>query len=90
VNALSTHLRTVGDTAPPPSDVREARIYLLRDFVYDALSPVANDFEAVRLCLCNDDDLGARYHLNRAIKCVRAAAATFRELEALNAKQAAP
>ncbi len=31
----------------------------------------------------NDDDAGARYHLKRVVECVKAAASTFRELEAL-------
>ena len=38
---------------------------------------------AARGTLANDDDVGARYHLKRTIACVKAAAATFKELEAL-------
>jgi hypothetical protein len=63
--------------------VLEARATLLRDFVFKALAPVESDSAAARLCLKNDDDAGARYHLKRVVECVKAAAASFRELEAL-------
>jgi hypothetical protein len=66
--------------APSAGDVRAA---LLRDFIFEALAPVERDSAAARLCLANDDDVGARYHLRRVIDCVKAAAATFKELEAL-------
>jgi hypothetical protein len=62
------------------SDVRAA---LLWDFVFEALAPLESDAPATRLCLKNDDDAGARYHLKRVVECVKAAASTFRELEAL-------
>ena len=55
----------------------------LRDFIYQALAPVEADAAAARFCLSNDDDPGARYHLKRVVDCVKAAASTFRELEAL-------
>ena len=61
------------------SDVRAA---LLRDFVFEALAPLESA-AAARLSLKNDDDAGARYHLKRVVECVKAAASTFRELEAL-------
>ncbi len=64
-------------------DVQHARASLLRDFVFEVLAPVESDSAAVRLCLTNDDDWGARYHLKRVVECVRAAVSTFRELEAL-------
>jgi hypothetical protein len=64
-------------------DIRDARAGLLRDFVFEALAPVESDAPATRLCLKNDDDAGARYHLKRVVECVKAAASTFRELEAL-------
>jgi hypothetical protein len=64
-------------------DIRTARAALLRDFVFEALAPVACDSAAVRLCLQNDDDAGARYHLKRIVESVKAAASTFRELDAL-------
>jgi hypothetical protein len=64
----------------PNQDIRSARAVLLRD---KALAPVESDAPAVRLCLKNDDDAGARYHLKRVVECVKAAAASFRELEAL-------
>jgi hypothetical protein len=61
-------------------DIRDARAGLLRAFIFEALASVESD---VRLCLKNDDDAGARYHLKRVVECVKAAASTFRELEAL-------
>ena len=33
--------------------------------------------------LSNSDDAGARYHLARVVKCVKAAATTLNELEGL-------
>jgi hypothetical protein len=72
----------------PPADVsqiaagsstRDVRASLMRDFIFEALEPVERDSAAVRLCLANDDDVGARYHLKRVVECVKAAAATFRE-----------
>jgi hypothetical protein len=65
------------------SDNRDVRASLLRDFIFEAMDPVERDSAAVRLCLTNDDDVGARYHLKRVVECVKAAAATFKELEAL-------
>jgi hypothetical protein len=65
------------------SDNRDVRASLLRDFIFEAMEPIERDSAAARLCLANDDDVGARYHLKRAIACVKAAAATFKELEAL-------
>jgi hypothetical protein len=35
------------------------------------------------LCLRNDDDAGARYHLTRIIAGIKAAASTFGELQEL-------
>ena len=67
----------------PAGDVREIRTALLRDFAYEALGPAEIDVAAARLCLRGDDDTGARYHFRRAVAAVRAAAETFRELEAL-------
>jgi hypothetical protein len=64
-------------------DVRQVRASLLRDFVFDVLAPVESDSAAARLCLKNDDDAGARCHLKRVVENVKAAASTFRELEAL-------
>ena len=65
------------------SDNRDVRASLLRDFIFEAMDPVERDSAAARLCLANDDDVGARYHLKRVVECVKAAAATFKELEAL-------
>jgi hypothetical protein len=62
---------------------RDARAALLRDFIFEAMGPVERDSAAARLCLQNDDDAGTKYHLKRVVECVKAVAATFRELEAL-------
>jgi hypothetical protein len=71
-------------------DIRAVRASLYRDFVFEALAPAEGDSAAVRLCLRNDDDVGARYHLQRLIGSVKAAATTFRELEALKAETVPP
>ena len=55
--------------------------------MFEAMAPVEGDSAAVRLCLKNDDDAGAGYHLKRVVECVKAAASTFRELEALGGGQ---
>jgi hypothetical protein len=65
------------------SDIRDVRADLLRDAIFEMLEPVEHDSAAARHCLYNYDDVGARYHLKRVVECVKAAAATFRELEAL-------
>jgi len=75
---------TAPESSPDPAqDLREVRAGLLRDFVFEALQPVENDNAATLLCLKNDDDAGAKYHLKRVVECVKAAVKTFRELEAL-------
>ena len=75
--------------AVPATDIRNEQAALLRDSVFETLYPVERDSAAARLCLENNDDAGARYHLRRVVECVKAAASTFRELEALTAKEAA-
>ena len=64
-------------------DVRQVPASLLRDFVFEVLAPVETDSAAARLCLKNNDDARARYHLKRVVENVKAAPSTFRELEAL-------
>ncbi|HME86143.1 MAG TPA: hypothetical protein VKG91_16745 [Roseiarcus sp.] len=64
----------------------DARASLLRDFIFEALAPVRHDAAAARLCLRNDDDKGAEYHLRRVVSAVKAAALTFRELETLSGR----
>lgn len=66
-------------------NIDDVRADILRDFIFEALAPVELDAGAARLCLRSNDDVGTRYHLKRAIECVKAAAATFKELEALAA-----
>jgi hypothetical protein len=71
------------------SDSHDIRASLLRDFIFEAMGPVEHDSAAVCHCLSNNDDVGARYHLKRVVECVKAAAATFRELEALTSDHSA-
>jgi hypothetical protein len=52
-------------------DIRDARAGLSRDFIFEALAPVESDAPATRLCLKNDDDAGARYHLNGLSNALR-------------------
>lgn len=66
-----------------PETVLDVNAAQLRDFIFEALTPVESDAAAARLCLKNDDDPGARYHLKRVVECVKAAAKTFRELDGL-------
>ena len=73
----------MSSTTEAIQDIRDARAGLLRDFIFEALAPVESDAPATRLCLKNDDDAGARHHLKRVVECVKAAASTFRDLEAL-------
>jgi hypothetical protein len=69
--------------AAPSAEIAAERVSLLRDFIFEALAPVERDSAAARLCLANDDDAGARYHLKRVVECVKAAATTFKELQTL-------
>lgn len=80
-------MTALGVIDAPAADLRDAQAALLRDFVFEALYPVERDSAGARLCLENNDDAGARYHLKRVVECVKAAASTFRELEALTADQ---
>ena len=64
-------------------NIQAVRTGLLRDYVFEALGPVECDVGSARLCLRNDDDAGAKYHLKRVVECVKSAALTFNELEAL-------
>jgi hypothetical protein len=70
-------------------DIDTVRADLMRDFIFETLAPVERDAGAARLCLQNNDDAGSRYHLKRVVEHVKAAAATFRELEALTRDSAA-
>lgn len=66
-------------------NIDDVRADLLRDFIFEALAPVELDAGAARLCLRGNDDTAVRYHLRRLVECVKAAAKTFRELEAVTA-----
>jgi hypothetical protein len=70
-------------TSAYAQDVRAGRAALSRDFIREVLAPVERDARAARLCLRNDDDAGARYHLKRVIAGVKAAASTLGELQEL-------
>jgi hypothetical protein len=79
-------LAPADDAVAASPSLAAVRASLLRDFIFEALGPVERDSAAARLCLTNDDDVGARYHLKRVVECVKASAATFKELEALLGK----
>ena len=70
-------------TSAHAQDIRAERAALLRDFIREALAPVERDVRAARLCLRNDDDAGARYHLKRVVAGVKNASSTFGELQEL-------
>jgi hypothetical protein len=74
---------------PNGQNIDAVRADLMRDFIFETLNPVERDAAAAKLCLSGNDDVGARYHLTRVVECVRAAAKTFRELEALTAPRSA-
>jgi hypothetical protein len=63
--------------------VRDVRIRLARNDIYDALCPIARDSEAALLCIENDDNEGLRHHLARVVDGVRKAGAKHKELRAL-------
>jgi hypothetical protein len=75
-------LAPAADAVAASPSLAAVRASLLRDFIYEALEPVERDSAVARLCVANDDDVGAKYHLKRVVECVKAATATFRELEA--------
>jgi hypothetical protein len=63
--------------------VRDVRIRLARNDIYDALCPVSRHAEAALLCLDLDDDVGLQHHLGRVVDGVRKAGAKHKELKAL-------
>jgi hypothetical protein len=63
--------------------VRDVRIRLARDDIYDALGPVSRHSEAAILCLELDDDEGLEHHLRRVVGGVRKAAQKYQELQVL-------
>jgi hypothetical protein len=82
-------MTTAAKPTQPAENAREECAHLLRGFVFEVLGPVGNDSDAARSSLANNDDVGARYHLQRVVSSVKAAAATFRELEELKAHETA-
>jgi hypothetical protein len=85
------------DDAPAPVDrrtstsglsvaVREVRIRLARNDIYDALCPVSCHAEAALLCIEAADDDGLEHHLRRVVDDVRKAAQKHKELRALLAE----
>jgi len=63
--------------------VRDARIRLARNDIYDALGPVSRHSEAALLCLELDDDEGLKHHLRRVVEGVRKAGQKHKELGGL-------
>jgi hypothetical protein len=63
--------------------VRDVRIRLARNDVYDALGPVSRYAECALYCLELDDDEGLELHLRRVVDSVRKAAGKHRELRVL-------
>jgi hypothetical protein len=82
----STITENPAASARPAGAIRDVRAALLRDFIFEALEPVARENDAALLCLQNDDDVGARYHLKRVVARVKVAASTVRNLEALTCR----
>jgi hypothetical protein len=68
--------------------VRDVRIRLARNDIYDALCPVSRHAEAALLCLELEDDAGLEHHLGRIVGDVRKAAQKHKELRALLAAPA--
>jgi hypothetical protein len=66
--------------------VRDVRIRLARNDIYDALCPVSRQAEAALLCIEADDDDGLEHHLRRVVNDVRKAAQKHKELRALLAE----
>ena len=76
-------MTTLGPAGSPPTEATDVRASLIRDFVFETLFPVERDAAAARLCLSNDDDKGAAYHLKRIVVSVKAAAGAINELRDL-------
>jgi hypothetical protein len=68
--------------------LRDVRIRLARNDVYDALGPVSRHAECALYCLELDDDEGLELHLRRVVDSVRKAAQKHKELRALLAAPA--
>jgi hypothetical protein len=66
--------------------VRDVRIRLARNDIYDALCPVSRHAEAALLCIEADDDDGLVHHLRRVVDDVRKAAQKHKELRTLLAQ----
>src|ERR1700733_11623957 len=68
--------------------VRDVRIRLARNDIYDALCPVSRHSEAALLSLELDDDEGVEHHLRHIVDGIRSAALRYRELKALLSRPA--
>jgi hypothetical protein len=66
--------------------VRDVRIRLARNDIYDTLCPVSRHAEAALLCIEADDDEGLVHHLRRVVDDVRKAAQKHKELRTLFAQ----
>jgi hypothetical protein len=67
---------------PLKRDLVAERKSTIRDFIAEALTPAANDLEAVFLSLENTDDAGAAHHFRRLDVAIKHAAHAFRDLAA--------
>jgi hypothetical protein len=63
--------------------IRDVRIRLARNDIFDALGPVSRNAECALYCLELDDDEGLELHLRRVVDSVRKAAGKHRELRVL-------
>jgi hypothetical protein len=72
-----------GETVSLPAVLRDVRVRLARDDLYDALRPVPRHAQAALLSLEEDDDVGALHHLTIVIDGVRKAALRRRDLQVL-------
>ena len=73
---------------PTAYDPSAGQADAIRDGVFAVLTPVSNDATCACLCLRNNDDRGARYHLERVVNAVKLAASAFRQLESLTGRTA--
>jgi hypothetical protein len=63
--------------------VRDVRIRLARNSIYDAICPVSRHSEAALLCLEANDDDGLEHHLRRVVDDMRKAVQNHKELRTL-------
>ena len=74
--------------SPLTRDLHAERLASIRQSIFEALQPAANDLNACLLSMDNVDDVGAAYHFRRVIVAAKAAAQGFRELTPVQAQKA--